>query len=158
MSNLRRRIFGGGQDESSDSSSRDASPAPAPPEAGGDAYRIVPEETLNKLRKKVKTTKGGKKWNAWIFGLGGVFGLVMAGVFAGSNGGIDKLVTMAGLEDMNLDSILDVLPAGLIRDMRDLQVWRSSCCSLKLSQADVDHGIYLCSPLKRKPSITIPSP
>ncbi|KAK4497868.1 hypothetical protein PRZ48_010523 [Zasmidium cellare] len=121
MSTLRRRIFGtsGRNDESSDSS-RDASPAPAPKEAGGDAYRVIPKEKLEKLRAGVKQ-KGSKRRNAWVFGLGGLFGVLLAGFFASSNGSLDKLVTMAGLEDMNLDSILDVLPAGLIREVRDLQ-------------------------------------
>ncbi|KAK4613358.1 Phospholipid:diacylglycerol acyltransferase [Fulvia fulva] len=120
MSTPRRRIFGG-RDDDSPASSRDSSPAPAAPkEAGGDAYRIVPKERLEKLKRQVKP-RGGKRRNAWIFGLGGLFGLLAAGFFAGSNGGIDKLITMAGLEEMNLDSVLDVLPTGLIRDIRDLQ-------------------------------------
>lgn len=123
MSGLRRRIFGsGGNDESSDSS-REHSPAPAPKEAGGEAYRVIPKEKLEKLKKNVKH-KGGKKRNAWVFGLGSLFGLFLAGYFASSNGSLDKLVTMAGLEDLNLDTVLDVLPAGLIRDVRDLQVCR----------------------------------
>lgn len=123
MSELRRRIFGSSrtaQEESSDSS-REGSPAPAPKEAGGEAYRIVPKEKLDKLRKGVKA-KGNKRRNFWIFGLGSLFGLFLAGYFASSNGGLDKLVTMAGLEDLNLDSVLDVLPAGLIREVRDMQV------------------------------------
>lgn len=121
MSTPRRRIFGG-RDDDPPASSRDSSPAPAAPkEAGGDAYRIVPKERLEKLKRQVKP-RGGKRRNAWIFGLGGLFGLLAAGFFAGSNGGIDKLITMAGLEEMNLDSVLDVLPTGLIRDIRDLQV------------------------------------
>ena len=123
MSTLRRRIFGTSRGDESSDSSRDASPAPAPKEAGGDAYRVIPKEKLEKLRAGVKQ-KGSKRRNAWIFGLGGLFGLFIAGFFASSSGGLDKLVTMAGLEDMNLDSILDVLPAGLIREVRDLQVCR----------------------------------
>lgn len=138
MSTLRRRIFGtsGRNDESSDSS-RDASPAPAPQEAGGDAYRVIPKEKLEKLRAGVKQ-KGSKRRNAWIFGLGGLVGLFLAGFFASSNGSLDKLVTMAGLEDMNLDSILDVLPAGLIREVRDLQVCSINTAFNLKTSTDVD--------------------
>ncbi|KXS99875.1 hypothetical protein AC578_4472, partial [Pseudocercospora eumusae] len=119
MSELRRRIFGTG--DSSPASSRDASPAPAPKEAGGEAYRVVPKEKLDQLRTKVKGVKGRKRRNFWIFALGGVFGLLTAGFFAAKDGALDQLVTLAGLEDMNLDSLLDVLPTGVIRDVRDLQ-------------------------------------
>lgn len=34
------------------------------------------------------------------------------------------MMDLAMLRDMNLDSIMDVLPAGLIKDARDLQVSR----------------------------------
>lgn len=156
MSGLRRRIFGsGGNDESSDSS-REHSPAPAPKEAGGEAYRVIPKEKLEKLKKNVKH-KGGKKRNAWVFGLGSLFGLFLAGYFASSNGSLDKLVTMAGLEDLNLDTVLDVLPAGLIRDVRDLQVCRNDK-NIRAQGADVDQGLRICSLVRSKPSITIRSP
>lgn len=133
MSGLRRRIFGtgggGGGGDDSEPSSRDASPAPAPKEAGGDAYRVIHKEKLDQLRKKSKK-QGTKRRNAWIFGLGGLFGLFMAGFFASRDGAIDKLVTMAGLEDMNLDNLYDVLPVGLVRDVQNMQVRITSCILL----------------------------
>lgn len=121
MSGLRRRIFGSGGGNDSEPSSREESPAPAPKDAGGDAFRIIEKEKLDLLRKKSKK-HGTKRRNAWIFGLGGLFGLFMAGFFASRDGAIDKLVTMAGLEDMNLDNLYDVLPVGLIRDVQNMQV------------------------------------
>lgn len=126
MSQLRRRIFGSASNGHDSDSSREQSPAPAPESAGGEAFRIVPKETLEKLKKGPK--KGSKRRSAWVFVLGGLFGLFVAGFFASSNGGLDKLVTMAGLEDMNLDTILDVLPAGLISEVRDLQVCHHFLC------------------------------
>jgi phospholipid:diacylglycerol acyltransferase len=120
MSTLRRRIFGG--DGDTPDNSRDPSPAPpAPKEAGGDAFRIISNEKLDALKKNVKP-KSSKKRNAWVFTLGGLFGLFMAGFFASQDGAMDKLVSLAGLEDMNLDSLYDVLPAGLIRDVQNMQV------------------------------------
>jgi hypothetical protein len=50
--------------------------------------------------------------------LGGLFGIIVAGFFASSNDVFD----MQALKDMNLDSIMDVLPAGLIKDAQALQV------------------------------------
>jgi phospholipid:diacylglycerol acyltransferase len=80
MSELRRRIFGTGGGDDSDSSSRDASPAPASKEAGGDDFRVIHKEKLDLLRKNSKK-RGTKRRNAWIFGLGGIFGLFIAGFF-----------------------------------------------------------------------------
>lgn len=77
--------------------------------------------TAEKLQTlKTKPPKQGKRKNFWIFSLGGVFGLVVAGFFAQSNDMID----LSRLENMNLDSIMDVLPAAFVRDAQQLQVCR----------------------------------
>lgn len=141
MSSLRRRIFGvGDTPDSTPSISREASPAP-PREGVHDAgeYRLVPREGMEKLKKEIKSARrsGKKRRNAWMFALGGLFGVILAGFFASSNGSLDGLVEMAGMQDMNLDSLLDVLPAGLIRDVQDLQV-RLQTQLLLNPQADVD--------------------
>ena len=126
MSELRRRIFGVGSTETTPSSSWDASPAPGQKDGVGGDYKVVPKDTLDKLRKDVKAVKrkGTKRRNAWIFVLGGAFGIFLAGFFATNNGSLDKLVEMAGIKEMNLDTLFDVLPAGLIKDVQDLQVCR----------------------------------
>jgi phospholipid:diacylglycerol acyltransferase len=131
MSDLRRRIFGAGTPDSTPSSSRDASPAPIRGDDG--EYKIVPKPKLDKLSKEVKEArrKGTKRRNVWIFALGGLFGIFLAGFFASNNGSLDKLVELAGVRDMNLDTLLDVLPAGLIRDVQDLQV-RNTAVALLL--------------------------
>ena len=124
MSDLRRRIFGAGTPDSSPSSSRDASPGPSPLQHEDGEYKVIPKPTLDKLREEVKQVKrkGTKRRNFWIFVLGGLSGIFVAGFFASSDGSLDKLVELAGIRDMNLDSILDVLPAGLIKDVQNLQV------------------------------------
>ena len=132
MSSLRRRIFGAGTPDSTPSASRDASPAPkqsssdrnskgAPP---AEDYKVIPATQLEELTKKghKRGGSGRKRRNAWIFGLGGLFGLFVAGFFASSTGSLDRLVDMAGWSDLTLDSILDVLPAGLIKDIQKMQV------------------------------------
>lgn len=120
MSDLRRRIFGVGTPESTPSSSRDASPAPARPGDQVTDYKIVPSSQLEKVAKH----RGRKRRNVWVFAIGGLFGVLAAGIFASPTGSIDRLVDMAGWNDLNLDSILDVLPAGLIKDVQQLQVCR----------------------------------
>lgn len=122
MSGLRHRIFGTGGGEGPDRNARDESPAPAPKEAGGDAFRVIHKDRLALLRRDSIKQKGRKRRNAWIFGLGGLFGLFMAGFFASRDGALDNLVELAGLQDMNLDNLYDVLPRGLIKDVQSMQV------------------------------------
>jgi phospholipid:diacylglycerol acyltransferase len=120
MSDLRRRIFGVGTPDSTPSSSRDNSPAPARPGDKATDYKIVPANEVEKVSKQKQ--RGRKRRNAWVFGIGGLFGILAAGLFATPTGSLDRLVEMAGWNDLNLDSILDVLPAGLIKDVQQLQV------------------------------------
>jgi len=120
MSDLRRRIFGVGTPDSTPSSSRDNSPAPARPGDKTTDYKIVPADQAAKISKQKHS--GRKRRNAWIFGLGGLVGVLAAVVFASPSGSLDHLADMAGWNDMNFDSILDVLPAGLIKDVQQLQV------------------------------------
>jgi phospholipid:diacylglycerol acyltransferase len=111
MSFLRRR-FGG---ESSTEPSREPSPSATPTSARPANLRVVTAEQLHTLKKKGKR---GKRKNAWVFGLGGVFGLVLAAFFAGSNDYID----LKSLEGMNLDTLMDALPANFVRSAQQLQV------------------------------------
>ncbi|KAI6803631.1 LACT-domain-containing protein [Hortaea werneckii] len=124
MSTLRRRIFGAGTPDSTPDVSRDSSPAPpslrTKDGTADDNYKVVAAEKLEKLRQRAHQ-KGRKRRNAWIFGLGGLFGIFIAGFFASNNGGLEKLVEVAGFQDMGLESFLDVLPTGLIRDIQDMQ-------------------------------------
>ncbi|KAF2478141.1 LACT-domain-containing protein [Lindgomyces ingoldianus] len=108
MSFLRRRFGGGGT-----GSSTEPSREPTPDLDKADDLRVITAKKLHNLSQP----KNSKKRNFWIFGLGGVFGLVVAAFFAGSNDMID----LSGLEGMNLESIFDALPAGLISDAQQLQ-------------------------------------
>ncbi|KAF2012236.1 LACT-domain-containing protein [Aaosphaeria arxii CBS 175.79] len=110
MSFLRHRFGGGG--DSSTEPSREPTPDPDRPQN----LRVVTAEKLQQLKSKDRP-KNGKRKNFWIFGLGGVFGLLVAAFFAGSNDMID----LSGLESMNLESLFDVLPAGLVQDAKQLQ-------------------------------------
>jgi hypothetical protein len=113
MSGLRRRIFGTTSADSpslTPEHSREGTPT-------SEEVRVVSAKKLQKLTDQHKA-RGTKRRNAWIFGLGGLFGIIVAGFFASSN----EVFDMQALRDMNLDSILDVLPAGLIKDAHELQV------------------------------------
>ena len=103
MSSLRRRLLG----TPSTSPSRDATPEPHPPEK----VRLVPVAKLHKH-------KTHKRRNGFIFGLGGLFGILVAGFFANQQ----QVISLDGMLDLNLESLLDVIPAGIIRDAKDLTV------------------------------------
>ena len=125
MADLRHRIVGaGGSSGNTPSASRDHSPAPEHQAREGGAYKIVPQHQIEKLRDEVKRVRrrGTKSSNAWMFALGGAFGILMAAFLLITYGNLEKVVEMAGMKDMNLDSFMDVLPAGIIRDVQDLQV------------------------------------
>lgn len=129
MSSLRRRIFG-----VSRTSTPSSSGTTTPTNSGDkpDEYRVVPSTHLEKLARKAARPKGTKRRNAWIFGLGGLFGVVVAAFFVGNQDMID----LRALADVNLDSILDVLPAGLIRDAQALQVCSPSIHGWPLLRVD----------------------
>lgn len=60
--------------------------------------------------------KTRKRGLGFIFLLGSLFGIVAAGFFAKSN----DLIDFPEFGDLSMDSLFDALPAGLVRDMRDL--------------------------------------
>jgi phospholipid:diacylglycerol acyltransferase len=113
MSFLRRR-FGGGGDTSSEPS-REPSPNPSA-SARPSNLRVVTAEQLQTLQRKSKG-KNGKRKNAWVFGLGGIFGLVIAAFFAGSN----DLIDLKSIEGMNLETIMEALPANFVKSAQQLQ-------------------------------------
>ncbi|KAF1809380.1 LACT-domain-containing protein [Eremomyces bilateralis CBS 781.70] len=112
---LRRRVLGGSNNDkdspaSSNDPSRDSSPAV------GEEMLFLSEKKPEKSHHLTRTP-GTRRRNAWIFFLGGLFGLALAAFFARSNDMLD----IRALTDINLDSIFDVLPAALLRDAQDLQ-------------------------------------
>jgi len=112
MSFLRRRLAG--------DSSSNVSREPNPYQEKKDDLRVVAAKKLHTLKK----SRGTKRRNLWIFSLGGIFGIAVAAFFAGSN----DLIDLSSLADVNMESILDALPAGLVRDAQELQVGDISPC------------------------------
>jgi phospholipid:diacylglycerol acyltransferase len=101
---LRKRIPGLSSTPSPDS--REESPAKA-------------EEVVLAPKSKVAHHgKTRKRRNGLIFFLGGLFGIVVAGFFAGRS----DLIEFPEFRELSMDSLLDVLPAGFVSDARDLAV------------------------------------
>lgn len=109
MSSLRRRLLGPSGDSSSEAS-RDPSPVK------GEAVTLIPAAQLKKLQ-----SKKSKRRQWLIFGLGGLFGLVVAAFFANQH----DVINLEGLVDFNLDSLMDVIPAGIVKDAKDITVHRT---------------------------------
>lgn len=101
----------------SSSSLRHRAPAAAkatPPE------EVQHPESQSDSKKKDRTAhsdgQGKKRRNTFIFLLGSIFGLVAAGFFAKTS----DLIDFPEIGDLSMDSFFDVLPAGLVKDMREL--------------------------------------
>lgn len=125
--------------------SRDASLLEAESDANNDDLALVPVKSITKLaRENLHKPKGVKRRFGFIFFLGGLFGLVMAGVFAQKNdlidlgalaemSGVGELSTMSGLGEIggSLEGWLNVLPEGFLRDARELKVSLSLLSSMR---------------------------
>ncbi|KAI0475179.1 LACT-domain-containing protein [Xylariaceae sp. FL0804] len=102
VSELRRRVVGDSPSSSPVSTPvRDQSP-----ERPGEEVKIVHHHH--------DAAKTRKRRNTFIFFLGSIFGIIAAGFLARSNDFLDFA------SDLSMDSLFDVLPAGLVKDMRDL--------------------------------------
>jgi phospholipid:diacylglycerol acyltransferase len=60
----------------------------------------------------------GKRRNSFIFLLGGLFGICVALFFANHN----EVISLDALLDLNLDTLIDVIPQGALRDAREFTV------------------------------------
>ena len=109
FSTLRRRVLG----DSSSEPSR--APSPNPVFKDGDPVTLVSTAKLQKLSRK-----RGKRRSWLVFGLGGLFGIVVAAFFAQQH----DVLNLEGLMDINLDSLLDAIPAGIVNDAKDITVRR----------------------------------
>jgi phospholipid:diacylglycerol acyltransferase len=108
-STLRRRVPGN-DTPSETPTPRDESPDET--EKHGDKLKLV-------LYHRPKTRK---RRTTAIFLLGSLFGIIAAGFFAKSN----DLIDFPEIGELSMDSFFDVLPAGLVKDMRELVVSRDS--------------------------------
>jgi phospholipid:diacylglycerol acyltransferase len=110
MSQLRRRIVNIFKDSPSPSPdlSRDGTPDPS------EEVKLVSTKKLEQLTNR--KARHSNRRSGLTFGLGGLLGLVLALMFAQSQ----NVIKLEGLLEMNLDSLMDVIPAGIIADVKDL--------------------------------------
>lgn len=90
-----------------------AQPIEIEEELSGDESSALQPTTHVHVVQHVHKTR--KRRNTFIFFLGSLFGIIAAGFFASSN----DLIDLPEFSELSMDSLLDVLPAGLIKDMRD---------------------------------------
>ena len=124
MSSLRHRLLG---------VSRSPSRTPSP--VKGEPVSVIPTAHLKKL-----TQKKSKRRQSLVFGLGGLFGILIALFFAQKH----DVINFEGLMDLNLESLIDVIPAGMVRDARDITVSQLLEVKLEVSmltKADRDRDL-----------------
>jgi phospholipid:diacylglycerol acyltransferase len=114
MSFLRRRFGGGGGGEDS-STALSREPSPGPDGKRPANLRLITAEHLSTLKQNGKHKN---RRNIWVFSLGGIFGLLLAGFFASSNDYID----LKSLENVNLESIMEALPDNFVKSAQQMQV------------------------------------
>jgi len=115
---LRKRKAG----HSSSPASRDTSLTKAEDVQLAPASKIKTPEDEEMIEEHHKKKKHGKRRNWLVFGLGGLFGIVVAGFFAGKS----DLIDFPEFSELSVDSFMDVLPAGFVREARDIAVCLSS--------------------------------
>lgn len=73
--------------------------------------------------KQIILKPRSKRRNGLIFVLGGLFGIFIALFFANQQ----EVISLDSLMDLNLDTLIDVIPQGIVKDAREFSV-RSLFC------------------------------
>ncbi|CAP49234.1 uncharacterized protein PODANS_5_5600 [Podospora anserina S mat+] len=105
-STLRRRVFGNGNDTPTE---------PSPAQTPRNQSPVRPGEKVKVVHKRKETRK---RKTTGIFFLGSLFGIIAAGFFAKSNDLIG--FEFPELGDLSMDNLFEILPAGFVKDMREL--------------------------------------
>lgn len=77
-----------------------------------------PIRPKNEKKQSFITKPKSKRRNGLIFLLGGLFGLFSAVFFAQQQ----DVISLDSLLDLNLDSLMDVIPQSIMRDAREFSV------------------------------------
>ncbi|PYH89440.1 phospholipid:diacylglycerol acyltransferase [Aspergillus ellipticus CBS 707.79] len=108
---LRRRVAKDDPPASADS--RDAA---QPPETEPEPEPVAPPRPkLNRKSESFVTKPRSKRRNGLIFALGGLFGVLFAVLFANQQ----DVISLENLMDLNLETLMDVMPQGLLKDARE---------------------------------------
>ena len=95
----------------SSASSREPSPAKDEPST------LVSNARLEQLKRE-RAPKPAKRYQIFLLGLGGLLGILGAGFVAQKQ----DVINLEGLVDWKMESLIDVIPAGIVKDARDLTV------------------------------------
>jgi phospholipid:diacylglycerol acyltransferase len=117
MANFLRQRIPGLTSPSTDTS-REPSPIRAEEVKLAPVSKIKTPSDEKKIKAQHKDKKHKKRRNGLVFGLGGLFGIVVAGFFAGKS----DLINIPEFSDLSMDAFMDVLPAGFVKEARDLAV------------------------------------
>lgn len=126
-SSVRKRAAKDGA-RSGTSAAVDTANSAIPAESNGnnpDELTLVPKSAIKKPTKP-NQPKGRKRKSGLVFFLGGIFGILVAGFFAQKND-LFELPGFADLiADLNIDSLMEVLPAGFLQEAREIKVRRQA--------------------------------
>jgi phospholipid:diacylglycerol acyltransferase len=96
-----------------------------------------------------------KRRNGLIFALGGIFGIFVALFFANQQ----DVISLESLMDLNLDTLMDVIPQGIVRDAREFTVcWNLDTIASCYPSMLIGFRWNLYSNMSARQSAMIPSP
>ncbi|KFY47513.1 hypothetical protein V496_10604 [Pseudogymnoascus sp. VKM F-4515 (FW-2607)] len=81
---------------------------------------LVPKSAIKNLTKHT-TPKGRKRRGGFVFFLGGIFGILVAGFFAQKNELFEMPEFADMISDLNIAGLMEVLPAGFLQEARELK-------------------------------------
>lgn len=82
---------------------------------------LVPKSAIKNLTIHTKP-KGRKRRSGFVFFLGGIFGILVAGFFAQKNDLFEMPEFADLIADLNINGLMEVLPAGFLQEARELKV------------------------------------
>lgn len=89
-----------------------------PPASSGSSTSASPSPAPGPEIKKYLPKPRQKRRNGFIFALGGLFGIFVALFFANQQ----QVINFDSLMDLNLDSLIDVIPQGMLKDAQEFSV------------------------------------
>jgi phospholipid:diacylglycerol acyltransferase len=121
MPDLRRRAGRRSGTDNNNGNNTKATPTQAEPENKELQLDADKAPSLLAPLAKLKNSLGkprGKRRHSFVFLLGGLFGIFVALFFANQN----EVISLDALLDLNLDSLIDVMPSGLLSDAKEFTV------------------------------------
>ncbi|CRG85269.1 phospholipid:diacylglycerol acyltransferase [Talaromyces islandicus] len=118
MSNIRRRAVNPAHQDDNNNNGLPVQDAASPDSPANTAQVDTDEKpSLSPLvrLKRYLAKPRGKRRHSFVFMLGGLFGIFVAVFFANQN----EVISLDALMDLNLDSLIDVMPQGILRDAKE---------------------------------------